>query len=273
MRSWRFLLTRRWVLFALVVALLAWATYLLGQWQFHRLHDRKAYNATVRANEHAAPAPVAQVLAVGRPVPSSAEYRVVTATGTYDASQTVVVRYATRDGESGVDVVVPLVTAGGDALLVDRGWLATDNQGTDPTDVPAPPTGRVTVTGWVRADADGDSTRVTDHSVRAISSRTIGPAIGHPVYGGFVDLDTESPPPATPLAKAELPDLGNGPHFFYGLQWWFFGVLAVFGFCYLAWDERRGRPSVVRRNGSERPRHPAVHGQGAAGDEGRRGAE
>ena len=30
---------------------------------------------------------------------------------------------------SGVDVVVPLVTADGTALLVDRGWLATDNRG------------------------------------------------------------------------------------------------------------------------------------------------
>ncbi len=40
----------------------------------------------------------------------------------------------------------------------------------------------------------------------------------------------------------ELPELNNGPHFFYGLQWWFFGVLAVFGFCYLAFDEwRSGR--------------------------------
>jgi cytochrome oxidase assembly protein ShyY1 len=41
------------------------------------------------------------------------------------------------------------------------------------------------------------------------------------------------------VQRTELPDLGEGPHFFYGLQWWFFGVLAVFGFGYLAWDERR----------------------------------
>ena len=50
----------------------------------------------------------------------------------------------------------------------------------------------------------------------------------------------EVPEAAEPLATAELPDLGNGPHFFYGLQWWFFGLLAVFGFCYLAYDEWRG---------------------------------
>ena len=55
-----------------------------------------------------------------------------------------------------------------------------------------------------------------------------------------MDLRSESPEPATPLLGAELPELDNGPHFFYGLQWWFFGVLAVFGFFYLVYDELRG---------------------------------
>ena len=266
MRSWRFLLTRRWVLFLLVVVLLTWATYLLGRWQFHRLEERKASNAVVRTNEHAAPTPVDQVMAVGRPLSADDEWRVITATGTYDTSQTVVVRYTTHDGDAGVDVVVPLVTSSGAALLVDRGWFATENQGTSPSDVPAPPSGRVTVTGWARVDATGSSTQVTDHSVRSVSSSAIGPAVGHPVYGGFVDLKDESPAPATPLLPAELPDLGNGPHFFYGLQWWFFGLLAVFGFCYLAWDERRGgHASWV----SQRSRHASVDGEDGPGDEGR----
>ena len=75
---------------------------------------------------------------------------------------------------------------------------------------------------------------------RSISSEQIGPAIGRETYGGFVELAGEDPSPDTPLEPAELPDLSNGPHFFYGLQWWFFGLLAVFGFCYLAYDEWRG---------------------------------
>ena len=49
----------------------------------------------------------------------------------------------------------------------------------------------------------------------------------YPLYRGFLDLADESPEPATDLEPAELPDdTGNGPHFFYGLQWWFFGALA-----------------------------------------------
>ena len=247
MRSLRFLVSRRWIAFFLVVVVLAYATWWLGRWQFHRLDDRKHDNAVVERNESTEPAPVDDVLAKGRPADPDDEWRTVTATGTYVPDETVVVRYRTRDGSSGVDVVVPLQTEGGPALLVDRGWLATDNGGTVPVDVPAPPSGPVTVTGYVRVDATGDSARVSDGSTRSISSEQIGRAIGREVYGGFVDLASEDPSPATELVKNELPDLGNGPHFFYGLQWWFFGLLAVFGFCYLAYDEWRGGPQRGRR--------------------------
>ncbi|MBZ5739957.1 SURF1 family cytochrome oxidase biogenesis protein [Nocardioides mangrovi] len=252
MQSWRFLLSRRWLLFAVVVAVLCYAAWWLGEWQFGRLADRKESNAIVRANETKDPTPVADVLAPGRPVSEDDEWRRVTATGTYDADNTVIVRYRTRDGSSGVDAVVPLVTDSGTSLLVDRGWMATDNQGTSPDDVPEPPTGEVTVEGWVRADAT-DSSSVEDHSTRAISSSDIGPAIDQQVYGGFVELDTEDGAPADGLLPVELPELDNGPHFFYGLQWWFFGVLAFFGFFYLAYDERRGQ-----RRGDEPQREKVV---------------
>ena len=237
----RFLLSRRWLLFALVVGVLCYATWWLGEWQFHRLADRKDSNAIIRANEDRAPAPVADVLSPGAAVADEDEWRLVTATGSYDTGNTVIVRYRTRDGQSGVDAVVPLVTADGTALLVDRGWMAADNQGTGPTDLPEPPSGEVTVVGWVRADATGDSTAVDDHSTRAISSEEIGAAVHRTVYGGFVELKSEDGEPADGLEPVELPELDNGPHFFYGLQWWFFGVLAVVGFLYLAWDEWRSR--------------------------------
>jgi cytochrome oxidase assembly protein ShyY1 len=245
-RSWQFLLSRRWAAFAVVVVLLAWLAWWLGEWQFGRLEERQAQNALIQRNEAAPVAPVAELTAPGRDVAASDEWRVVTATGTYDVDDTVIVRYRTREGASGVDVVVPLVTDSGAAVLVDRGWVAADNRGTDAGYVPAPPPGEVTVTGWLRRDATGDSTAVTDQSTRAVSSDRIGDALGREVYGGFVDLRSEDPPPEQALAAPEMPDLDNGPHFFYGLQWWFFGLLALVGFGYLAWDERRGSP---RRRG------------------------
>ena len=242
MGSLRFLLTRRWVVFGLVVALLATLAWYLGRWQFERLEERRERNDLVRTNTEAAPVPVEEVLAVGEPVEPGEEWRRVSATGEYAAEDTVVVRYRTREGRSGVDLVVPLVTADGPALLVDRGWLPTRNSGIDGSEVaslPAPPEGEVTVTGWVRRDATGEGTAVTARSTRAISSRAIGAALDREVYTGFVELASESPEAAAPLAPPQHPELDDGPHFFYGLQWWFFGVLALVGFGYLAYDEWR----------------------------------
>jgi cytochrome oxidase assembly protein ShyY1 len=238
----RFLLSRRWVLFALVVAILAWLATQLGQWQFHRLDERKRDNGIVSTNLKLAPVPVDDVLATDRAPLAEDEWRRVTVHGTWDDGHTVVLKYQTRDQGAGVDVVTPLVTEEGPAVLVDRGWISTENTGGSRPDLPSVTDGQVTVTGWVRRDATGSATKVSDLSTRAVSSRTIGEVTPYPLYRGFVDLAEESPAPAEQLALTELPDdTSNGPHFFYGLQWWFFGALAVFGFCYLAWDEFRQR--------------------------------
>lgn len=246
--SWRFLLSRRWLLFFLAIIVLACGTWWLGEWQFGRLDDREARNAVIEDNAHDDPVPVDEVLAPGEDVASDEEYTVVEATGTYAVDDTLVVRYRTRDGAPGVQVVVPLVTADGTAVVVDRGWLSYDSPAERAAEAaPAPPTGEVTITGWVRADGEGDSTEVSDGGMRAISSSAVGEALGLEVYGGFVELLSEDPAPDEALEPPEEPDTGEGPHFFYGLQWWFFGVLALGGFGYLAWDERKHGPRGERR--------------------------
>lgn len=244
MGSFRFLLSRRWAGFAVAVVVLAYGTWWLGSWQFDRLHQRQADNRVVRTNEHATPVPADRLLSPGHPLDSRHEWRRVTATGHYDTARTIIWRYRSGDHtRNGVDVVVPLVTPDGTTLLVDRGWLSTDDQDQRPH-VPAPARGTVTVTGWARVDATGDSTRLARFgdglSTRALSSQTVAERFHEPVLRGFVDLEKESPAPVhDTLEKAALPELDNGPHFFYGLQWWFFGVLAVVGFFYLMYDERR----------------------------------
>ncbi len=254
-RSMKFLLSRRWIIFLLVVGLLSWLAWILGQWQFHRLDERHERNAIIERNIEAPATAVEDLLRTDRGPSDELQWRTVTATGTYDVANTVIVRYRTRDGAPGVDVVVPLVTSDGTALVVDRGWLATENRGARPEDVPAPPTGVVTVTAWVRQDAAGDSTHVSDHSTRSINSQEIAAATGLTTYRGFADLKSENPAPDTALEPVELPDQSDGPHFFYGLQWWFFGLLAVVGFVWMAYDEWRERPA------SQTGQEPPVDGE------------
>lgn len=252
-----FLLSRRWLLFAAAVCVLAAVCVRLGEWQFDRLHQRQQRNEWTRSNIAADPVAVEDVMAVGRPVEPEREWTRVIAQGEYDAGATVVVRYQTRHGDPGVDLVTPLVTPEGTAVLVDRGWVATDNTGEVPDTLPAPPAGTVEVVGFVRADATGRGVTVHDASTRAVSSVEIGRTLDVPVLEGFVDAATEAPAPEAEVVRPELPDLGEGPHFFYGLQWWFFAALALGGFGYLVYDERRRLRSPVSPP-SDPPSDPAA---------------
>ena len=262
----RFLLSRRWLLFALAVVAMAWGASKLGDWQFHRLDERRAENRTIAHNLAQPPVPIDDVMKVGAAPSKKQEWREVVVHGVWDDAHTIVVKYQTRAAGAGVDVVTPLRTGDGSAVLVDRGWLATENVGGTRPHLPAVQTGDVTVIGWVRIDGTGSSTQVHDLATRAISSRAAASVVPYPLYGGFLDLHTESPTPAKPLGATELPDdKSEGPHFFYGLQWWFFGALAIFGFGYLAYDEwLRAREEDVL----ESPQHATVDGQHRPGDEG-----
>ena len=257
----RFLFTRRWVLFALTVAALAWLATELGQWQFHRLDDRRAENSLVKRNLDQPPVPITDLLAVSKAPDPDHEWRKVIAHGTWDDKHTIVLKYQTRDGGAGVDVVTPLVTEAGPAVLVDRGWMATENVGSERPKLPAVTEGEVTVIGWIRKDGGGRASEVNDLATRAVSSVSAAKVLPYPLYGGFLDVETESPEPTTKLAGTELPDdTSEGPHFFYGLQWWFFGFLAVFGFGYLAYDEWKQK--------SEGAQHAPVDREHDTGDEG-----
>jgi cytochrome oxidase assembly protein ShyY1 len=253
----RFLLSRRWFFFAVAVALAAYVAVLLGQWQFHRLEDRQRENAVITQNLKADPVPIGQVMSTDEATTHDEEWKLVTMTGTYDDDHTIVLKYQTRDSKAGVDVVTPLVGADGTAVLVDRGWLATNNRGNERPDTPAPADGTVTVTGFVRANATGGSTDMTDLSTRALSSEVAAEELPHELYVGFLDLHTQDPEPDDGLALIELPDADSeGPHFFYGLQWWFFGAMAIFGFFYLMYDEWKRA-----RSRSEGAGEPAVDGE------------
>jgi cytochrome oxidase assembly protein ShyY1 len=183
------------------------------------------------------------VMDAAQPLPEQQQWRKVIVTGTYDVAEQTLVRYQTRDGRPGVNVITPLHTEAGSTVLVDRGWMQVTNDPTAPVDLPDPPAGRVTVTGWAVQDQSGEPDQVTPNQgeVRLVSSRGFTGRTEGPVLQGYVRAAQERPAPQQPLVRAEPPELNSGPHFFYGLQWWFFGALALGGFAYFAWAEARDR--------------------------------
>ena len=261
----RFMVSRRWALFAVVVVVLAYACYLLGQWQFHRLHDREATTPRPAPTSRPSRRRSTTCCAPGRP--SAAARRVAPGHGHRHLRRrqsSVIVRYQTRDGASGVDVVTPLRHR----RRHRRCWWTAAGcrpatRAPTSVDVPGPPAGDghgrgLGPRGRHRRRGHRDRRLRPGHLERARSRRRSTCRCTAASW----TLETESPKPAEPLVHAELPDLGNGPHFFYGLQWWFFGVLAVFGFCYLAYDERK-KLRTRRRCASARRSRAAPRGRAA----------
>jgi cytochrome oxidase assembly protein ShyY1 len=239
----RFLLTRRWIGFAVFVIVLAGACTRLGFWQLHRLQHRLDTNEITREHFTSPPVPLDQVVAPGKDVPDDQEWRRVVVKGTYDVDRQVTVKFTTRDGAPGADVVTPRVLGDGTAVLFARGWVPTSNTGERPDSIAAPPAGTVTVSGWLRPDNGADTGAVTptDGQVRAISSVGLASYVGRDLRHGYLNLRAQTPEAAEPLQLEPKPDLGQGPHFFYALQWWFFALLAVSGYVYFAIVERRER--------------------------------
>lgn len=250
----RFLLSTRWIGFAVFVVILAGVCVRLGLWQFDRLDHRLAQNKVISAHFKAAPVDLSSALRPGQQVDDASEWTRVTATGTYDLDHQVTVKFTTRDGAPGVDVVTPLVLADGSAVLVNRGWIETKNTVDSPA-VPAPRPGVVSVMGWLRQNngAGSDATRPVDGQVRAISSVGMAQYVPYELRSGFLNLRTQQPAPSDALALEPKPDLGQGPHFFYGLQWVFFALLATVGYFWFARAEAKERRSPTRIDGFAKP--------------------
>lgn len=219
------MLNRRTIALALCAFALAALCVRLGFWQWHRMEHKQHQQVIIERHLTAAAVPVRSVLRTPPTLLADDEWTLVSATGTFDPRHQVTVKFTTRDGKAGADVVTPLVLPDGSALLVNRGWLPTKNTNARPTNIPAPPAGRVTVEGWWRPDNHaGDNALVpVDGQVRAIASGVLERYVERDLLPGFINLQK---PVTGGLEPEPRPHVGHYLNFFYALQWWFFAGLA-----------------------------------------------
>ena len=209
---------------------------LLAGWQWERAH-RAITEST------AAPAElgdVRDVLEVGGVVTNDMAGGVVTAPGTFDPDQQILVGDRQLGGERAAIVVTALhvtLADGSEALLpVARGWIAqsevTGADGElDPSLAPAPPSGEVTVSGLI--EASEAATQGVEHGTASeISTPLLVNAWGGPMYAGYLAQESAASG-LQPMPKAESAySRGlNWQNIGYAAQWILFGAF----FLYLWW--------------------------------------
>ncbi|GAA4959242.1 hypothetical protein GCM10023224_51490 [Streptomonospora halophila] len=269
----RILLSPRMLAFHALVALIVPSFIWLGFWQLHRWEDKSAAVALQEANMAAAPVPVDRLASPSEEVSAAEQWRRVTATGRYDAEHELLVRNRDGSGGVGLHVLTPLVTGDGTALLVNRGWIEQPPTATTRPDVPAPPEGRVTVTGRLRSGESEESTgiRVRDGlpegQIMLIDVDRIAGDLPYPVYGGYAELTEQRPAASDRPEPVSPPELNTGMNLSYAVQWWIFTVIAIGGWVFLMRQE-----VAEARSGGEGPEDPgsgtgaeAPSGDGAGG--------
>jgi len=247
---YRFLFSKRWVILLLVVLVFAGTCIELGFWQLRRLDQRKTLNAAISSHMHM---PIASLNTVFGQGEEGALYRRVTATGRYDVSQEVLLSGRAVNDRPGYDVLTPLEIPGASALVVNRGFvpLTVNEPGAAQA---IPPAGQVTVTGIILpSEKKGlfGQTIPGGHlsTIVRIDVPRIREQLPYSVFPAYLLLSSQQPVQSGSLPQPEsyTPDLSNGPHLSYAVQWFLFASIAVVGFFAIAWRtaRARGREEIV----------------------------
>jgi surfeit locus 1 family protein len=243
---------RAWVVL-LGAVLVAALTARLGIWQLDRASQKKALEAEIAAQADAPP-----LSADGLPATAAdaerLRHRRIQLQGHWLADQTVYLDNRQMNGRPGFFVVTPLRLPGGDAVLVQRGWVPrhfTERTQIAPFTTPA---GEVVVTG-----------RVAPWPSRLTN---LGPEATGPIRQNLdlAAFSAETRLPLRPLAVIELGSPGASPdglvrdwprpavdvhkHYGYAAQW--FGLSALTAGLYVwfqliqPWRRRRAAAGVGR---------------------------
>ncbi|HET8930964.1 MAG TPA: SURF1 family protein, partial [Acidimicrobiales bacterium] len=247
-----FALKPKWIFGHLLVLVLIIGFINAGLWQVRRLHERQAFNEQVVANMEAPIASVDGVLPPGsdRSDVGDVLNRRITASGHYLIDDEVVINaQASPDGVPGVWIVTPLQLDDGRVLLVNRGWLPSTGPMTEPPADARPPSGEVTVSGLVsqsQAAAEGESAetdKARQGSFLRIDVARIQRQFSETLVPAFLLRRAQTPPDAGTQKPQNLapPELSNGPHLSYTLQWFGFTLVALIGYPMLLWMIGRDR--------------------------------
>ena len=212
------------ILALLLVVGCVWA----AQWQYHRGVDRHQRNSIIEVNSTMKPVLLDTV--AGNP--SQHEWQPVIAKGIFDTSSQILLRNRYFEGVYGFQLLTRFETADGKSFWVDCGWIKAGANAKTPPEIPSLPKGTVTIEGRLRLDSSlprGSFFALPSDGSQGLISQANAQAQSQVSENFYIDLLRGSEPELTPKVPAELPELSDGPHLAYSLQWIFFAGLAIYG--------------------------------------------
>jgi len=215
------------ILKSLVALLLIIFTLWAAQWQYHRGNDRHERNSLI-ANQ-------SSMTAIDLPKtienPLQLEWRLIKTEGTFSPDKQILLRNRYFEGQYGYEVLTLFTNMQGMKFWVDRGWVKAGADATTAPITPPIPTEQVRIVGRFRLGTSlpsGTFFALPGGGKSGITSE-VNAQSRENTEDFYLDLVSGSAPNLTPQVSAQLPELSDGPHMAYALQWLFFGGLVVYG--------------------------------------------
>ena len=223
----RRLLRPSWLISHVLVAALIVSTLCLGIWQLRRLDERQSYNDLFESRS-SQPTESLMVLLEGAEDITNIFYRSAEVYGEFDSSRQVYVVNKAQDGVAGVHAVSALKVQGEDTYVaVNRGFVPRVLYLEEGQKNLLPPSGIINIKGLViedKEDTRGYGDEVAEIDLETLSSYWKVPLAPVVLQEQF-ENDTKQI-----LIPLPAPDLSEGPHLSYAVQWFIFMTIGLIGY-------------------------------------------
>lgn len=194
-------------------------------WQFGRLSERREFNSEVRQRSALETVNISEL---DLSDPLAVQWRSAGAIGTYDPSEQVLILNRSQNGVAGLNVVTPLILDDGRAILVNRGFIGLS------ATPPSAPSGTVRVLGTVQISEQRTAGRATQASGEQseffrLDIALLGEQIDYDLLPVALVAKASEPSEGPTIAPINPPELSQGPHLSYAIQWLIFSAAVIVG--------------------------------------------
>lgn len=236
---------KRFVGLTLLALILIGICVRAASWQYDRHVTRSEFNKLIESNIQKPTLAESDLVNLSQ---SNLAWRQIKMSGTFQPQFEILIRNRYHNGEYGFGVITLFQSDSGKKYWVDRGWVKAGPDAKTPPKItpvnskPTSITGRIhieeinqSIAGTLFAMPRGDGTSELQKWNNQIQVDS------EPIY---LDLEDSAIKEFVPEYPTLLPELSNGPHLAYTLQWIIFAALVVIGYSMIIREDYRERKAI-----------------------------
>jgi cytochrome oxidase assembly protein ShyY1 len=205
----------------------------LSDWQFDRYNQRIQNNEITTTALSSEPINLTDLSQVS----DLKDWQKVSIKGEFINSDAKLLRRQYLESSLGFWVITPLKLDNDQVILVNRGWIPIAESSTSQQEIPSSQQGDVTIIGYVQTlkDTRREPEDLPLNQINYLNSTNFS---SQPLSTNYLQLASLTPMD-NQVAIIPLPELSNGPHFSYAIQWILFALMLPIGWYVLLKNENK----------------------------------